>query len=285
MMSNVTRRAWLELAAATPMLVAAMGIDMGIELGIDRAVEQPAQRRTQRTQRTYVLVHAAWHGGWCWVRVADRLRAAGHRVLTPTLTGLGERSHLLRPGITLDVFIEDIVNEIETEEVRDVYLVGHSFSGRTVAGVADRIPDRIRRVVFLDAGLAQNGESVLDTIAPAQREQRIKAALDLDGVKAIAVPKPQVLGVTAPEDVAWLERRLRPQPFSSYESPLRIAHPLGNNLPCTYIRCTEPLFPSVTPSADYAKSRKDWQYLELKTGHDAMVISPGPLAEMLIGLA
>jgi pimeloyl-ACP methyl ester carboxylesterase len=206
-------------------------------------------------------------------------------VLTPTLTGLGERSHLLRPGITLDLFIEEVVDTIETEELRDVYLVGHSFGGRTVAGVADRIPGRIRRLVFLDAGLAQNGESVLDTIPPAQREQRIRAAFDLDGVKAIPVPEPQVLGVTAPEDVAWLERQLKPQPFSSYESPLRLAHPLGNNLPCSYIRCTEPLFAAVTPSASYAKSRADWQYLELKTGHDAMVISPGPLADMLIGLA
>src|SRR5262245_27195504 len=109
------------------------------------------ENRERVEAKTYVLVHGAWHGGWCWQAVARLLRAQGHQVTTPTQTGLGERRHLLRRGITLDVFVADIVNHIESEELKDVILVGHSFGGVSISGVADRIADRIRHLVYLDA--------------------------------------------------------------------------------------------------------------------------------------
>ena len=235
--------------------------------------------------RNYVLVAGAWHGGWMWRKVANLLRAAGHQVFAVTNTGLGERHHLLRNDVTFDVFIDDIVNVIEWEELRDVYLVGHSFSGRTVSAVADRIPERLKRIVFLDAVLSQNGESMLDTLPPAAREERVRSVREVDGVKVVPPPEPAALGVTAPEDAAWLKRRLTPHPLSTYTSPLRLAHPLGNSVPCTYIHCIDPISTAIGPSAAYAKSRADWQNLEIRSGHDAMVISPGPLSEMLLALA
>src|SRR5689334_9251064 len=114
---------------------------------------------TQPSGKTYVLVHGAWHGGWCWRDVAQALRQVGHRVSTPTQTGLGERNHLLSKDITLDTFALDIVNHIEADELNDVILVGHSFAGTSISGVADRIPGRIRHLVYLDSVILENGQS------------------------------------------------------------------------------------------------------------------------------
>jgi pimeloyl-ACP methyl ester carboxylesterase len=116
--------------------------------------------------QTFVLVHGAWHGGWCWSRVADRLRAAGHRVFTPTQTGLGERKHLLSKAITLDTFAKDIVNVIEAEELSSIILVGHSFGGLAISGVADAMPDKVRHLVYLDSLMVEGGKSPFDNLPP-----------------------------------------------------------------------------------------------------------------------
>jgi pimeloyl-ACP methyl ester carboxylesterase len=235
--------------------------------------------------RTYVLVHGAWHGGWCWVRVADRLRAAGHRVLTPTQTGLGERAHLMSPAITPDTFIDDIASVIETEELADVILVGHSFGGRSVAGVADRMPQRLRHLVFLDASLPESGRSAFDQTLPDLREARIRAAQESSGGLSIPPPGAAAFGVTDPSDVAWVERRLTPHPFGTYSLPLLLKNPIGNGVPATYIRCVDPAFANAASSADYARSRSGWQYREIATGHDAMVTAPAELTQMLLAPA
>jgi len=119
--------------------------------------------------RTYVLVHGAWHGGWCWRDVAALLRAQGHRVTTPTLTGLGERRHLMSRDITLDTFVADILNHIEAEELDDIILVGHSHAGIAISGVADRIPERIRHLVYLDAVILESGVTAFDMLPPEVR--------------------------------------------------------------------------------------------------------------------
>lgn len=262
-----TRRTLFTAVASAPMLATVA------------ARAQPAARRT------YVLVHGAFHGGWCWRRVSDRLEAAGHRVYAPTQTGLGERRHLMSPNITLETFVQDVTNLMEAEELQDVYLVGHSFGGRTVTGVVDRMPERIARLVLLDTGISVSGRSALDDFAPAIREERIRMAREsVDGMIMVA-PSATFFAVTAPEDVAWLERRMMPQPFSTYTSALTLSHPPGNGRPVTYIRCTQPRISSVEPGGAYAQTRPDWQYLEIATGHDAMVTAPGPLSEMLLGLA
>ena len=239
----------------------------------------------ESSARTYVLVHGAYHGGWCWHRVAERLRAAGHRVLTPTNTGLGERKHLMSKDITLDVFVDDVVNVIETEELHRVYLVGHSFGGNTVAGVVDRIPQRIARLVLLDTGIAESGRSTFDRFSPELREKRMETARKFDGGLSFPPPtSPEAFGVMLPEDAAWLMRRMTPHPVSTYTSAISLKHPFGAGLPCTYIRCTQPRYSVVDSAGEYAKSRTDWQYLEIPTGHDAMVTAPGRLADILLAL-
>jgi pimeloyl-ACP methyl ester carboxylesterase len=246
-------------------------------------MEKIAQAKENR--RTYVLVHGAFHGGWCWKRVAERLRARGHTVHTPTQTGLGERRHLLSKDISMDVFVSDIVNVLEAEELREVYLVGHSFGGGTVAGVADRVPDRLKRLVFLDAGIPQEGKSAFDRLPPEVRDARIKAANETSGGLSIPVPPVGTFGLTTQEDNMWVERRLTPHPLNTYMTAATIKNPIGNGVATTYIRCTDPCYSNVGPSAEFAKAQSGWQYLEIQTGHDAMVSAPTQLCDLLCGLA
>lgn len=240
---------------------------------------------TTSARGNYVLVHGAWHGGWCWRRVADRLQAAGHRVFTPTLTGLGERAHLMRPGITADDFATDITAVIDAEELEDVILVGHSFGGRPVSLVADRVPQRLRHLVYLDAGLPVDGQSHMEGMTPAVRDARIAAAQAFDGGHSLPPPAAADLGVTDAADAAWLVRHMTPQPFSTFTAPIRLANPLGNGLSVTYIRCTDPAYAPMAASAARAKATPGWAYVELATGHDAMVTAPAELAAILAGLA
>src|ERR1700744_531381 len=120
--------------------------------------------KAQTAAQTFVLVHGAWHGGWCWSRVADRLRSAGQLGFTPTQTGLGERKHLLSKDITLDTFARDIANVIEAEELSNIVLVGHSFGGLAISGVADAMPDRIRHLVYLDSLMVEGGKRPFDRL-------------------------------------------------------------------------------------------------------------------------
>jgi pimeloyl-ACP methyl ester carboxylesterase len=233
---------------------------------------------------TYLLVHGAWHGGWCWRRVADRLTTAGHRVLTPTQTGLGERAHLMSRDISMDVFVADLVQVMEAEELRDVIVVGHSYGSRSAAGLVDRMPERVRRLVLLDSSIPQPG-AYFDLLPPAGRAERIAAAAASSGGISIPPAPASYFGVTAPEDVAWLDRRLTPQPLSSYATPLTLRHPPGNGRPVTYIRCTVPGFAIAAAAAAHARTTPGWQYLEIPTGHDAMITAPAELSDMLMTLA
>ena len=208
------------------------------------------------------------------------LEAAGHRVYTPTQTGLGERSHLLGPGITLDTFVQDICNVLVWEDLREVILVGHSFGGIAITGAADRERDRIAHLVYLDALVLQNGQSpfsvVGEEIAATRREQAVKAS----GGTWMPVPDPSAFGVVDPQDAAWLRARCTPHPISTYEDRLVLEGPVGAGLPVTYIAVTPPYQPGQASRA-FARAQPDWIYLEIEAGHDAMVTSPGPLAEAL----
>src|SRR5437762_1451253 len=133
-------------------------------------------RYADTTMSTYILVHGAWHGSWCWKRVRKSLQARGHDVFTPTLTGVGERSHLLSPQVNLDTHIDDVVNLIQWEELSDVVLCGHSYGGAVISGVADRVPDRLRTLVYLDAFVLEDGQSLHDTLPPPQRQLQIELA-------------------------------------------------------------------------------------------------------------
>lgn len=232
----------------------------------------------------FVLVHGAWHGGWCWRRVAEPLRAAGHVVHTPTQTGLGERSHLLSRAITIDVFVADVVNLLIWEDLDDVVLVGHSFGGISISGAADRLPQRIRHLVYLDAFIVQDGQSPFDTLTPEFAAARRRVAQESSGGLSLPVPDPRFLGVTDAADAQWLLAKCTPHPVSTYESPVELRHGLGNGLPATYV-AVRPEYRALAESRAYARQRADWDYREITAGHDAMVTSPRAVVEVLEQIA
>jgi pimeloyl-ACP methyl ester carboxylesterase len=233
-----------------------------------------------------VLVHGAWHGGWCWGRVAERLRAAGHRVFTPTLTGLGDRAHLIAPHVGLATHIEDVIATLEMEDLSDVVLVGHSFGSAVISGVADARADRIRRLVFLDSFLLQSGQSPFSQLPPEMVEARkttaIKTSSLFGEILAMPPPPPSVFGVNDASDAAWVASRLKPHPIKSYEDTLKLKLPLGAGRPTTYIACTNPTYQAIAPARLWVKAQPGWTYRELETGHDAMILAPDALTEMLM---
>ena len=163
--------------------------------------------------RTFVLVHGAWHGGWCWVKVARLLRDAGHEVYTPTLTGLGERAHLARPETDLELHIQDVVAMLEAEELRNVILVGHSYAGMVISGAAARAAGRVARLVYLYAAVPEAGRSLFDYLGPERAEEaRAAATTDGEGWRLPPFP-PERFGVTSARDTEWLKRHLVPHPL------------------------------------------------------------------------
>jgi pimeloyl-ACP methyl ester carboxylesterase len=250
------------------------------------AAHSESQSAQARNRPPYVLVHGAWHGGWCWGKVADRLRAAGHRAFTPTLTGLGDRAHLIAPNVGLATHVEDVISTIEMEDLRDVVLVGHSFGGAVIGGVADARPDRIRRLVFLDTFLFQSGESPFSKLSPEMIETRKASVIHAPGLLgetlAMTPPPPSAFGIVGAADAAWVASRLKPHPIKSYEDALELKRPFGADRPATYIACTNPSYDAIAPTRKLAQAQPGWTYLELETGHDAMILAPDALAEMLL---
>lgn len=231
----------------------------------------------------FVLVHGAWHGGWCWRGVAGWLRAAGHEVFTPTLTGLGERAHLLRADTGLATHIEDLCAVLAGEELEEVVLVGHSFAGLVISGVADRLPQRLRRLVYLDALVVDSGRSALSVFPPDVQRERART-IDAEGWR-MAIPSPAKFGVTDPAQVAWLQRRLTPHPLKAYTDTLQLAHPLANGVPRSYIAVTDPWYAPLEEVRRAIRAQPDWDWHELAAGHDAMLTSPATLAALLEELA
>ncbi|GAA4549082.1 alpha/beta hydrolase [Pseudonocardia xishanensis] len=229
----------------------------------------------------FVLVHGAQHGGWCWRRVADRLRAQGHTVHTPTLTGLGERAHLLSAEVGLSTMVRDVVGVLEAEELRDVVLVGHSFGALPVLGAADLAADRIRRIVLLDGLVVEPGHPAFDALAPDTVVQREADARRRGHGIAIPVASPKAFGVTDPEDAAWVARRLTPQPLRSYREPLALEGPLGNGLPVVYLHCTAPEYTAIAAGHTVVKDA-GWEWRDLAASHDAMITAPDATTEALL---
>jgi pimeloyl-ACP methyl ester carboxylesterase len=234
---------------------------------------------------TYVLVHGAWHGGWCWSRVARRLRAAGHEVHTPTLTGLGERAHLLTPEVGLDTHVRDVTAVLEYEDLHQVVLVGHSYAGSVIGGVAEVAAERLGRLVYLDGFVPADGESVFDHFPADYRDRfRTLAAEQGDGWRIPAVPTLlDAWGITDAADRQWVGSLISDFPLRCFEQPARLPRDAAATLPRTYVAATA--YPAAAavfaPQADRAR-REGWPYHELATGHDAMVSLPGPLTEILL---
>ena len=231
----------------------------------------------------FVLVHGAWHGGWCWRDVAAVLRTAGHQVFTPTMTGLGERAHLLNAQVGLSTFIDDIAAVILSEELDNVVLVGHSFGGHVINGVADRMPQLLRQLIYLDGLVVQHGQSALSIMPPAVQAERART-MDAEGLR-MTIPSPDQFGLSDPAQLAWVMRQLTPHPLKGYTEPLQLQHPLGNGLPKTYIAVTDPWYPPLAELRQWVRSQPDWDWRELAACHNAMVSAPLALASLLMELA
>ncbi|MFC1457024.1 alpha/beta fold hydrolase [Microvirga arabica] len=234
--------------------------------------------------KTYVLVHGAYGGGWIWRDVAEGLRKQGHRVLTPTQTGLGERSHLLSRQITVDTHIDDVANVIETDELTNVILVGHSYGGMAVTGVADRMPDRLRHIVYLDALIPENGDTAFSILPAGMGDARRKLAREQGAGVALPVPGPEAFPIPDGPAKDWFMRRLRPHPIGTYESPVRLTQPAGAGLPVTYVAYTSPALASIEPSRHRAKAKQGWKYVDLPVPHDVEIPNPEKVIELLANI-
>lgn len=234
---------------------------------------------------TFVLVHGGGHGGWCYQPVARLLRAQGHEVYAPTLTGLGERSHLLNPDIDLDTHITDVVNTLEYEDLNDVILVGHSYGGMVITGVADRASQRTGHLVYLDAATPQNGESLLDLAAPLLNAARRHARIE-NGVELVLDPGTDPLGfygVTDPAQIEWMKTRLTPHPWKSFEQKLRLHNPAAlARIPQSHIVCTSTLSGR---NVEALKAQAEGRLWDIDTGHDLMITEPQRVAELLMRVA
>jgi pimeloyl-ACP methyl ester carboxylesterase len=230
---------------------------------------------------TYVLVHGAWHGSWCWKHVRAALQSAGHNVFTPTLTGLGERSHLNSATIDLSTHIADIVNLLRWEELSDVVLCGHSYGGCVVAGVADQIPERIRALVLLDAFVLENGESLMDIVPPESAQaMRDLAKATGEGWKVNPFPA-HLLGVRDPRDAAWVDAQCTPQPIATFEERIKLTGNLEHIRDIAYMFPTE-CNPNLLVSHERAKA-KGWKTLTIdNSGHELMIDQPQKLATFLL---
>ena len=233
---------------------------------------------------TFVLVHGAWHGSWCWKRVRKALQAQGHDVFTPTLTGVGERSHLLTRQVNLETHIDDVTNLIRWEELSDVVLCGHSYGGCVIGGVADRVPDRIGALVYLDAFILRNGECLLDHVPPEQHAgMREGMRISGEGWKAPPIPA-EVFKVNS-RDAAWVNRQSTAQPFATFEQRITLSGAGERIKNVTYIQAGA--FRDGSPFAPFYERAKaqGWKTLSLFCGHDVMLDLPDQLTRALIDAA
>jgi pimeloyl-ACP methyl ester carboxylesterase len=231
---------------------------------------------------TFVLVHGAWHGGWCWQRVADRLRASAHVVFTPTLTGLGERSHLLRRDIDLRVHVADVANLIKWERLKDVVLCGHSYGGFVISGVAEQAADVIRSIVFLDAFLPNNGDTIQDITGPAVQDA-IRGAVQR-GDPGVP-PRPAAAFAVNEADQAWVDALCVPQPIGTFTSPIALTGARDRIARKTYIRAKSYANPAFDRAFAAVQSERAWRSYEVPCGHDVMVDMPERLSELLLQAA
>src|SRR5262245_22882668 len=230
---------------------------------------------------TFVLVHGGFHGGWCWKYVTPLLRAAGHEVFTPTLTGVGERVHLARPDTSLETHIQDILGVLTYEDLNEVILVGHSMGGAVIQGVGDRTPQRIAHLVYLDATVPRDGAADVDSFLPEKKIRQRFEALAAEG-KHVVVPRfhEHPFDVTDEKDAAWVNSKLTPHPLKPFLDPIHLSNPEPLVNARTFILCTR----ADAEMTSVARARTDpgWQLFELDTGHDAMVTAPHELVQLLL---
>jgi pimeloyl-ACP methyl ester carboxylesterase len=226
----------------------------------------------------FVLVHGAWHGAWCWRRVLPALWQRGHRAFTVSLTGVGERAHLLSPAITLDTHIQDVVAVLVAEELENCVLVGHSYAGTVITGAAALQPQRIGRLVYLDAVVPRPGEA-WSSGHPLSIQTERRHLIAERGM--LPPPDPAIFGL-AGADRDWVARRLTPQPGGVYDAPVTFDERAWLAMPRTFIDCHDPALPSMAGMRERVRAQPGWTVVEMATGHDAMISAPEQLVAALL---
>ena len=236
---------------------------------------EPTQAPAPSSCPVIVFVHGAWGGGWQYRKVAPLLEEAGYRVYRPTLTGLGERVHLARPDVDLSTHIEDIVNVFEFEDLHNVVLVGHSYGGMVIAGVADRLPERIAQLVYVDAILPEDGESVESLFGT--KIERMAEAGGGEAEPWQLVPRWVKPGESPPVDV--------PQPIRTFTEPISLTNPAAAEIPATYLLTVEPgaADDEFAVFADRARDR-GWRVVEMEGGHNPYWFQPEAFVRVLLDL-
>ena len=232
---------------------------------------------------TYVLVHGAWRGSWIWKRVRRLLQARGHEVFTPTLTGVADRSHLSSPSVNLDTHITDVANLIRWEELSDVILCGHSYGGCVVSGVADRVPDRIGALVYLDAFVLENGRCLNDMIPPEVRSERLAEAKEVGEGWKLPPISAEEFNVN-PRDRDWVNRQSTMQSLACFEQPLHLTGAINQIINITYILASG-WSPSPFPQFYEKAKTSGWKTITIECGHDVMLDRPEELAEQLLAVS
>jgi pimeloyl-ACP methyl ester carboxylesterase len=231
---------------------------------------------------TFVLVHGAWHGGWCWSRVVERLWARGHRAYAPTLTGLGDRAHLFSGDVDLTTHVTDVVNLLRYDDLRDVVLCGHSYGGCVIAGVIEREPERIASAVFLDAFIPRDGESVFDIVPEAQRTRQLDATARAGGIGIPPIASHHFRVNEA--DQALVDARCVPQPVGTFGEAIRLTAAQDRVTRRSFVRA------SIYPSPTFDRFRgeaaeRGWTVYDVASGHDVMLDAPDRLTDILIAEA
>ena len=255
-------------------------------LAAGAALAAAAGARTAQAQaepKTFVLVHGSWHGGWCWRRVADRLEKRGHKVFTPTLTGLGDRVHLLTAAVDLDTHVTDVVNLIKYEGLQNIVLAGHSYAGSIITGVAEQMLPSIASIVFIDAFLPVNGDTMLSMTTEALRAASLAAKAKGDISRPVV---PAAAFRVNEKDRAWVDSKLTPQPLGPSFTPIKFTGARDKVAKKTYIRAVEYPQPAFDKWLAQCKADPTWcTHGVTNTGHDIMVDQPDQLTELLIGAA
>jgi pimeloyl-ACP methyl ester carboxylesterase len=256
--------------------------DIGAGLAGAALAATPIPAQAQATRKTFVLVHGSSAGGWCYRRVADLLEGRGHKVFAPTFTGLGERSHLMSGMITLDTHIADVVNVIRWESLESVVLVGHSYGGWIISGVAEQVEKKISSIVFLDAFMPENGQRVLDTNSPRSRAE-IEDAMRRAEVSRPA-PHPSVWKVNE-TDQAWVAEKFTAQPIGVAFTPIRLTGARDRIAKKTFVRAKGYDNPNFERAYAKVKTDPSWRTFEMPCGHEVMIDMPERTAEILLEVA
>ena len=228
---------------------------------------------------TYVLVHGAWHGSLCWKRVRRGLGDKGHQVFTPTLTGLGERSHLNSPTVDLSTHIADVVNLLQWEDLSDVILCGHSYGGCVIRGIADRVPERIRTLVYLDAFVPEDGECLFDLAPEHTQLMRLQAQMAGGGWNVPPIPA-EHFNVNL-RDSAWVNAQCTPQSIASFEERITLNRGPSPTHDAIHILATGWENSPFRAAHDRAKA-KGWRTRTVPCGHEVMVDLPRELTDLLL---